>query len=64
MATLAGAIRALLREQTGKMEIGERYKAITEGFNSIRDDAKRAMLFDMDMAIIALRVREIKPAPA
>ena len=23
------------------MEIGERYKAITEGFNSIRDDAKR-----------------------
>ena len=31
----------VVREQTGKMEIGERYKAITEGFDSIRDDAKR-----------------------
>lgn len=31
----------VVREQTAKMEIGERYQAITEGFNSIRDDAKR-----------------------
>ncbi|MGL4439985.1 MAG: cell surface protein [Bosea sp. (in: a-proteobacteria)] len=31
----------VVREQTSKMEIGERYKVITEGFNSIRDDAKR-----------------------
>src|SRR5262245_24980404 len=31
----------IVREQISGMEIGERYKAITEGFNSIRDDAKR-----------------------
>ena len=31
----------VVREQISKMEIGERYKDITEGFNSIRDDAKR-----------------------
>jgi hypothetical protein len=31
----------VVREQTSKMEIGERYKTITDGFNSIRDDAKR-----------------------
>lgn len=31
----------VVREQTSKMEIGERYKAITDGFNSIRDDSKR-----------------------
>src|SRR5262249_21441472 len=30
-----------VREQTTKMEIGERYQTITNGFNSIRDDAKR-----------------------
>jgi hypothetical protein len=30
-----------VREQTSKMEIGERYQAITNGFNSIRDDSKR-----------------------
>lgn len=31
----------VVREQTTAMEIGERYKAITEGFNSIRDDSKK-----------------------
>jgi hypothetical protein len=31
----------VVREQTSKMEIGERYQQITNGFNSIRDDAKR-----------------------
>lgn len=31
----------VVREQTSKMEIGERYKVITAGFDSIRDDAKR-----------------------
>ena len=31
----------VVREQTSKMEIGSRYQQITEGFNSIRDDAKR-----------------------
>ena len=30
----------VVRNQIAGMEIGERYKAITEGFNSIRDDAK------------------------
>ncbi len=31
----------VVREQISQMEIGERYKEITDGFNSIRDDAKR-----------------------
>jgi hypothetical protein len=31
----------VVREQTAKMEIGQRYQQITDGFNSIRDDAKR-----------------------
>jgi hypothetical protein len=31
----------VVREQTAKMEIGERYQSITNGFNSIRDDSKR-----------------------
>lgn len=31
----------VVREQTSKMEIGERYQQITNGFNSIRDDSKR-----------------------
>src|SRR5499426_1660496 len=31
----------VVRDQTSKMEIGERYQAITNGFNSIRDDSKR-----------------------
>lgn len=31
----------VVREQTSRMEIGQRYEAITEGFNSIRDDSKR-----------------------
>ena len=31
----------VVREQTAQMEIGERYQDITNGFSSIRDDAKR-----------------------
>ncbi|WP_407050027.1 cell surface protein [Methyloraptor flagellatus] len=31
----------VVRNQIAGMEIGERYKAITEGFNSIRDDSKK-----------------------
>jgi hypothetical protein len=31
----------VVREQTSRMEIGQRYEAITEGFNSIRDDSRR-----------------------
>ena len=31
----------VVREQTSKMEVGDRYQQITEGFNSIRDDSKR-----------------------
>lgn len=37
----AGTFNEVVREQIAAMEIGERYKQITEGFNSIRDDAKR-----------------------
>ena len=36
----AGVFNEVVREQTQAMEIGERYRQITEGFNSIRDDAK------------------------
>lgn len=31
----------VVREQISNMEVGERYKLITQGFNSIRDDCKR-----------------------
>lgn len=37
----AEVFNEVVREQTSKMEIGERYKVITAGFDSIRDDAKR-----------------------
>jgi hypothetical protein len=37
----AEVFNEVVREQTSKMEIGERYNDITNGFNSIRDDAKR-----------------------
>ncbi len=37
----ADVFNEVVREQTAKMEIGQRYQAITEGFNSIRDDSKR-----------------------
>lgn len=37
----AEVFNEVVREQTSKMEIGERYKLITQGFDSIRDDAKR-----------------------
>ena len=31
----------VVREQTSRMEVGQRYESITEGFDSIRDDSKR-----------------------
>jgi len=37
----ASVFNEVVREQIAGMEIGERYKAITDGFNSIRDDSKR-----------------------
>ncbi len=37
----AEVFNEVVREQTSKMEIGERYQVITNGFNSIRDDSKR-----------------------
>ena len=37
----ATVFNEVVREQISGMEIGERYKSITDGFNSIRDDAKR-----------------------
>jgi hypothetical protein len=37
----AEVFNEVVREQTAQMEIGERYQEITNGFNSIRDDAKR-----------------------
>ncbi|MEO4042281.1 cell surface protein [Hoeflea sp. CAU 1731] len=36
-----GVFNEVVREQISQMDIGERYKEITDGFNSIRDDAKR-----------------------
>ena len=37
----ASVFNEIVREQIAGMEIGERYKTITAGFDSIRDDAKR-----------------------
>jgi hypothetical protein len=37
----AAVFNEIVREQIAGMEIGERYKTITSGFDSIRDDAKR-----------------------
>jgi hypothetical protein len=37
----ADVFNQVVRDQTSKMEIGERYQDITNGFSSIRDDAKR-----------------------
>ncbi|MPZ56165.1 MAG: cell surface protein [Rhizobiales bacterium] len=37
----ASVFNEIVREQISGMEIGERYKEITAGFNSIRDDSKR-----------------------
>jgi len=37
----ASVFNEIVRDQIAGMEIGERYEAITGGFNSIRDDAKR-----------------------
>src|SRR6266568_1789493 len=37
----ASVFNEIVREQIAGMEVGQRYKAVTEGFNSIREDAKR-----------------------
>jgi hypothetical protein len=37
----AEVFNEVVRRETAEMEIGNRYQHITEGFNSIRDDAKR-----------------------
>ena len=37
----AEVFNEVVRDQTSKMDVGTRYQDITEGFNSIRDDAKR-----------------------
>ena len=37
----ASVFNEIVREQIAGMEIGERYKTITSGFDTIRDDAKR-----------------------
>ncbi len=37
----AEVFNEVVREETAQMEIGQRYQHITDGFNSIRDDAKR-----------------------
>lgn len=37
----ASVFNEVVREQTQAMEIGERYREITEAFNSIRDDTKK-----------------------
>jgi hypothetical protein len=37
----AEVFNEVVREQTSNMSVGSRYQEITEGFNSIRDDAKR-----------------------
>jgi hypothetical protein len=37
----ASVFNEIVRDQISGMEIGERYKTITSGFDSIRDDAKR-----------------------
>ena len=39
----ASVFNEIVREQISSMEIGERYKAVTDGFNSIRDDSKRML---------------------
>jgi hypothetical protein len=39
----ASVFNEVVREQISGMDIGERYKAITQGFDSIRDDSKRML---------------------
>jgi hypothetical protein len=39
----ASVFNEIVREEISGMSVGERYKAITEGFNSIRDDSKRML---------------------
>src|SRR5262245_27849192 len=39
----ASVFNEIVREEISAMQIGERYKAITDGFNSIRDDSKRML---------------------
>lgn len=45
--TQAGAFNEVVRSQVAAMNVGERYEAITEAFNSVRDDAK-AMVDQFD----------------
>jgi hypothetical protein len=37
----AEVFNEVVRQQTAQMDIGQRYQQITDGFNSIRDDARR-----------------------
>jgi hypothetical protein len=46
----------VVREQTSKMQVGQRYETITQGFNSIRDDAKM-MVDQLDDGKIGLMER-------
>ncbi len=46
----------VVREQTSQMEVGQRYETITQGFNSIRDDAKN-MVDQLDDGKIGLMER-------
>jgi len=39
----ASVFNEVVREQVAAMEVGERYQAITNGFDSIRDDSKRLL---------------------
>ena len=50
----------VVREHVAAMEVGDRYRQITEGFNSIRDDAK-AMV---DQIADAAALRNYAPLPA
>src|SRR5262245_39951206 len=51
----ASVFNEIVREQISGMEVGERYKAITQGFDSIRDDSKRMLdqIADSEIDIMA-----------
>lgn len=54
--TQASAFNEVVRSQVAAMKIGERYEDITNGFNSIRDDAK-GMVDQLDDGRLDLRER-------
>lgn len=54
--TQASAFNEVVRSQVAAMKIGERYEDITNGFNSIRDDAK-GMVDQLDDGKLDLRER-------